>query len=338
MLSDTLLDSSPTREPVLHGWHWLIAAAAAMAGFCLAWFGLPLLETLQTKALATQSSILAGVSFFSALMLAYVCADSHHLRLRTWPWMVLTCLLNIVGFIAYLVYSAAKTSNWKRTTLPLAYLIEVMVIGAMVIIPLVHTEVFPKTSLALETIPLPPTPAPPRASTPPKVVVPKVSIQELEKEPAVIPTTIAKIKDPHLPPSNSVALGSVPGLPGGQSDGVLRSMIEVPGTPPPPPLSKPQTPERIWQGGVVEEANLNYGPKPDYPELAKIARIEGTVRLEALIAIDGTIKGLKVKSGQPLLVKAALEAVEHWRYQPTLLNGQPVEVETEIDVNFSLEQ
>ena len=83
---------------------------------------------------------------------------------------------------------------------------------------------------------------------------------------------------------------------------------------------------------------LIYGPKPDFPQLAKMARIQGAVRLEALIAKDGTIKGLKVISGHPLLVKAALQAVHIWRYQPTLLNGQPVEVETEIDVNFSLQE
>ena len=89
---------------------------------------------------------------------------------------------------------------------------------------------------------------------------------------------------------------------------------------------------------MIEAANLIYAPKPDYPQLAKLARIQGTARLEALIATDGTIKDLKVVSGHPLLVKAALEAVESWRYRPTLLNGQPVEVETEIDVNFSLAQ
>ena len=112
-------------------------------------------------------------------------------------------------------------------------------------------------------------------------------------------------------------------------------MAEMTAAPPPPP-SRPQTTKRIRQGGDVEAARLIYGPRPDYPQLAKSARVQGTVQLEAVIATDGTIKDLKVKSGHPLLVKAALEAVKQWRYQPTLLNGQPVEVETEIDVNFAL--
>jgi protein TonB len=81
---------------------------------------------------------------------------------------------------------------------------------------------------------------------------------------------------------------------------------------------------------------LIFQPRFEYPALAKMARIQGVVRLEAVISRDGTIQSLKVISGHPLLIKAALDAVQRWRYQPTLLNGQPVEVATEIDVNFAL--
>jgi periplasmic protein TonB len=106
--------------------------------------------------------------------------------------------------------------------------------------------------------------------------------------------------------------------------------------PPPPPPPKPKVVQRIRVGGQVELAKLIYKPEPEYPPLAKMARIQGTVRLEAIIAKDGTIQDLKVLSGHPLLVKAALDAVKRWRYQPTLLNGEPVEVVTEVDVNFTL--
>ena len=67
-----------------------------------------------------------------------------------------------------------------------------------------------------------------------------------------------------------------------------------------------------------------------------MARVQGTVRLEAVINTEGTVESLRVVSGPPLLVKAAFEAVSQWRYQPTLLNGEPVEVTTEIEVNFTL--
>ena len=75
---------------------------------------------------------------------------------------------------------------------------------------------------------------------------------------------------------------------------------------------------------------------PIYPPLAKAARIQGLVRLEGIIARDGTIQQLRVIGGHPLLVQAALDAVRRWRYRPTHLNGEPVEVIAPIDVNFIL--
>ena len=89
--------------------------------------------------------------------------------------------------------------------------------------------------------------------------------------------------------------------------------------------------------GETESARLIFQPKPEYPPLAKMGRIQGMVRLMAIIAKDGTIDELKVLSGHPLLVKSAMDAVPKWRYQPLLLNGAPVEVETEIDVNYTLQ-
>jgi len=77
---------------------------------------------------------------------------------------------------------------------------------------------------------------------------------------------------------------------------------------------------------------------PEYPPLAKTARVSGVVHLLGVIAKDGTIQNLQVIGGHPLLARAALEAVRQWIYQPTLLNGQPVEVIAPIDVNFTLGQ
>jgi TonB family protein len=95
-------------------------------------------------------------------------------------------------------------------------------------------------------------------------------------------------------------------------------------------------PSRIQVGGNVMAVKLIQKPKPQYPPEAKQARIQGTVKLNALIAKDGTIKNLTIISGDPLLVPSALDAVRQWVYQPTLLNGEPVEVDTEIDVNYTL--
>ena len=95
-------------------------------------------------------------------------------------------------------------------------------------------------------------------------------------------------------------------------------------------------PKRITIGGNVQSAKLISQPRPQYPAMAKQARISGVVRLAAVIGKEGNVIDLKVISGHPLLVPAALEAVQQWVYQTTLLNGEPVEVMTQIDVNFTL--
>ena len=108
--------------------------------------------------------------------------------------------------------------------------------------------------------------------------------------------------------------------------------------PPEPPTESRSTPKRITVGGGVMESMLTSRTPPKYPEDAKQARIEGDVLLTAIIARDGSVQQLDVKSGHPLLASAAVEAVMQWKYQPTLLNGQPVEVVTSININFVLDK
>jgi protein TonB len=100
--------------------------------------------------------------------------------------------------------------------------------------------------------------------------------------------------------------------------------------------AKRDPPTQIHVGGQVQAGNLIFAPKPAYPHIAVMAHTQGTVHIQAIIERDGTIGHLKVLSGSPLLINAALDAVKQWRYKPTLLNGEPVEVVTEIDVNFAL--
>jgi protein TonB len=349
MFDDTLLDSSPKRVSVLTSTLWLISLAVGLVGFLLWYFGVASIlgPPESTKALATQAVIFGGVPFFlSALMVCYVFSDTRQLGLSTALWVVVVLVLNLAGFILYLVYSAAKTDNWKRATLPLAYIFEALLVGVTVLIPLIYTEALPKAQLMtfLAAPPPPPPPPPPPAAAPPKVVVKRVSVEDMMKAPTVIPKSIAQVKDEPEPPPQAAAgvVGGVPGgVPGGSAGGVLGGIISSLGTgaaPPPPPPPKAATPKRIRVGGQVEQAKWIFHPNPEYPPLAKMARIQGTVRLEAVISKDGTIQDLKVLSGHPLLVKSALDAVARWRYQPTLLNGEPVEVVTEIDVNFTLSE
>jgi TonB family protein len=116
----------------------------------------------------------------------------------------------------------------------------------------------------------------------------------------------------------------------------LRVLISLAAPPPPPPA--PEPPGRIRVGGNVQAMKIVTQPKPMYPPEAKAARLQGVVKLLAIIAKDGTVQNLTVISGHPLLVPAAMQAVQQWVYQPTNLNGQPTEVETEIDVNFTLSE
>jgi protein TonB len=88
----------------------------------------------------------------------------------------------------------------------------------------------------------------------------------------------------------------------------------------------------------VQEGKLISGPRPVYPPLARQARVEGTVRLEAVISREGVILNLRAVSGHPLLIPAAVAAVQQWVFRPTSLNGDPVEVATVIDVNFTLQK
>jgi periplasmic protein TonB len=162
--------------------------------------------------------------------------------------------------------------------------------------------------------------------------------------PKTIPKEIAMIKEEELPPAAAGVVGGVPGgVPGGAPGGVIGGIIgAVPSAaPPPPPVKeapKPVTPKQIRVGGNVQSAKLIKRPTPVYPPLAKQARIQGTVRFNAVIGKEGTIQNLTLVSGHPLLVPSAQEAVRQWVYQPTLLNGEPVEVVTQIDVNFTLSQ
>ena len=97
-------------------------------------------------------------------------------------------------------------------------------------------------------------------------------------------------------------------------------------------------PSQIRVGGDVSQNNLSVKVNPVYPPMAKQARVQGTIRFEVVIAKDGTIRNLHLVSGPPLLVQSAIEAVRQWVYKPTLLNGNPVEVITTIDVNYTLSE
>ncbi len=126
----------------------------------------------------------------------------------------------------------------------------------------------------------------------------------------------------------------LPAFPLGSSNTLPRFEGPPATIPTKPDIVKPENPVRV--GGDVQSAKLIKQVLPVYPRAASQFRISGTVHLLGIIAKDGTIQRLQVLSGHPLLRQAALDAVSQWVYRPTVLNGQPVEVEAPIDVIFTL--
>ncbi len=217
---------------------------------------------------------------------------------------------------------------------------QVLFVGMMMLVPLLQTGVIVPARLAGILLTQPPGPPPRMVETQHAAVVnrskstaPRIFTTAL-RQPSRIPDRI--LIDDGAPQPVFVAESSGPGVPGGiVSDGGV-SLFEAPHAAIPPPRQAEPVPPRVRIGGAVQAGKILREVAPVYPALARQARISGQVRLEAIIAKNGRIENLQVLNGHPLLVQAALEAVRQWVYRPTLLNGEPVEVVTLIDVNFGL--
>jgi protein TonB len=135
-------------------------------------------------------------------------------------------------------------------------------------------------------------------------------------------------------PGTEIGIVGPPEISIGSPNNGLEHLISTPNSrpiPQPPPVATHHPPVSL-----IMEGNLIRRIEPRYPVIAQEAGIQGTVVVKALISRNGTIEGVQVLSGQPMLAAAALAAVREWKYRPYQLNGQPVEVETEITVNFVL--
>ncbi len=154
------------------------------------------------------------------------------------------------------------------------------------------------------------------------------------KAPTAIPKKIAMVKEEEAPPPSSG--GVVGGVLGGQAGGVVGGVLGSIVQSAPVAVPKVATPKRIPVSSGVVSGLLIHKVQPTYPPLAKQARISGSVILQAVIGKDGSIQGLKAVSGHPMLIPSALDAVRQWKYKPYILNGEPVEVDTQVTINFTL--
>ena len=211
-----------------------------------------------------------------------------------------------------------------------SFLVETALVATLILLPWLYPASLPRTSLSMPLIGPPPpqgTPAPAQPTT----AAPATRPQALNVyAPSHIPTTIPP---PDTAPPGPIVPGTAwlgPGVNG------MSSAPLFPTTPPPAPApaAKPAGPLRVSAG--VAAGQLIVPIQPRYPAIARAARVQGAVVVSALIGTDGRIASIRVLSGSPLLVAAATDAIQHARYRPWTLNGQPVEVETTINVVFSL--
>ncbi len=225
-----------------------------------------------------------------------------------------------------------------------SFVVNCLAICVMLLVPLAFTDQLPKAQLlTFLAAPPPPPPPPPPAAAVQKVVrvieTDVLSSGQL-RTPTKIPQKIQMIKEEEAPPpmpAGGGVVGGVPGgIPGGQLGGVIGGIVASTSNLSAVPKFVPATPQRVRISQGVTKGLLIHRVEPQYPILAKSARVQGEVVLSAVINVNGEIENLQLVSGHPMLVPAAISAVKQWRYKPYLLNGQPVEVETTITVIFAL--
>jgi protein TonB len=222
------------------------------------------------------------------------------------------------------------------------------ILAVLLILPLyftagLDTRKLNLTFLATPMMPAAPPPAPmissaarPARITPLRVFNPGQLIA-----PTFIPKAVVAAPGPSCDETLVAEAGGVPGgipggIPGGQVGGVLGGVLggALKGAPPAPPVAVgPKLPVRV--GGDVKPPRLLFGPEPEYPPLARQARLSGLVVIEAVIDEHGGVKGMRVISGHPLLIPSALSAVSKRRYEPTVLDGEPTPIDLRVEVSFS---
>ena len=232
----------------------------------------------------------------------------------------------------------------RRKALAAALMLEALLLGAMLIWPLITPGVLPRQYIV---DPLPPIggagktgathpskplhPPPPHVWRPPTVCIvcaPPVIPQHADTSGDALPPNISRGNEGGESDDFSTGDGGS-GITGSTGSGNPLDILR------PHEGQRPAGPVKISQG--VMEASLIHRVQADYPPIARAARISGRVELCAIIAADGTVRHVEVVGGHPLLVQAAVAAVRQWRYRPTLLNGEPVEVDTFITVKFELQ-
>jgi protein TonB len=228
-------------------------------------------------------------------------------------------------------FTGRAQRGWTTLT---SFGLQTLALAGVLMLPLLYTEGLPKLHLLSVSAPI-------GRPSAPAVTAHRTNTNSAQSNffhgilvvPRSIPTGVSHEVDTAPSQDSAPCAICVPGaIPTSSStNSVINSIgIGVPIVTPPPPTAHPPRISHMMEG------NLIYKVQPLYPPLARAARIQGAVVLRAIISRTGAIENLQTISGHPMLVGAALEAVRQWRYRPYILNGDPVEVETQVTVNFSL--
>jgi protein TonB len=232
----------------------------------------------------------------------------------------------------------SKTQRYPRGWTALVSLtIQTFLVGTLIVLPMLFPDAlpFPALKKIVEIFPVP--------RTVQNETTPAIQHQhqdetrsEIIQVPQSVPTAIDQFND--LPPTRISGNSGPPdptGIAGAHTEDPQMSALLHPEISVTPTIQKTQ-PTRWRVSGGVAQGLLIRDVKPIYPRLAQAAGVQGEVILQAVIGKDGRIENLHTISGNPLLVKAAVDAVQQWRYRPYLLNGEPVAVETQITVRFTM--
>ena len=220
----------------------------------------------------------------------------------------------------------------RTYTLGFSIFIHLLLIGALVISPIVANDVLPEPRRAVEFIEVRPM-EPPSIPPPPRGGGQSgTKMSDLRAAPVVVPDVLRAETRFETFEAMDPGTGDPRGVPYGGEGSIATDVPE----PPPPPTPKPSTPIRA--GGAIHRPQRIRDVAPVYPSIARTARVEGTVILDAVIGEDGRVRNLRVLRSIPLLDQAAIDAVRQWLFTPTLLNGEPVPVVMTVTVTFTLQR
>lgn len=229
------------------------------------------------------------------------------------------------------VHDAGK----KPYTVLASLVMQVTAIGGLILLPLIYTQALPPPQL--RSFFATPVPIPLEGAKPPTTVRPTVTHSLFRITPITYapPRVTATVSESQLEPPPDLAAGN--GAAQANLPPLLESIPVKPPEPTAPPKAKASVEKRL-RVTSMEASQFIRRVQPEYPALAKQTHVQGTVEFTAVIGKTGAIENLRLLRGHPLLVNAARQAILQWRYRPTLLNGEPVEVVTNIVVNFTLNE